>query len=246
MFVCEKDADKFFTFSNSHHPNIKFTFKKEKDTKIAFLDIWINKPSHSFYTSVFWECTLIGLYTNFSSFTSFSYKTGLIKTLIHRSYAISSSRNLFHDEIRNTKYLLEKNMYPPFSIDKQTKLFLNNKLSKNDTPKENSNKENTTYHKLPYNGDISVRTKKKIGELCKRFYKNIDIITVLTPFKIGSLFSSKDRLPSALRPFVVYKFTCAGCQFCYIVETRRHLTTRIKEHLVTDKKSHIMKHLFGE
>ena len=134
-------------------------------------------------------------------------------------------------------------MYPPFSIDKQIKLFLNNKLSENDTPKENSNKENTTYHKLPYNGDISVRTKKKIDESCKRFNKNIDINIVLTPFKIGSLFSSKDRLPSALRPFVVYKFTCAGCQFCYIAETRRHLTTRIKEHLVTDKKSHIMKHL---
>ena len=64
-----------------------------------------------------------------------------------------------------------------------------------------------------------------------------------TPFKIGSLFSSTDRLPNALRSFIVYKFTCAGCQSCYIGETRRHLATRIKEHLVTDKKSHITKHL---
>ena len=39
-------------------------------------------------------------------------------------------------------------MYPPYLIDKQIKLFLNNTLSENDTPKENSNKENTTYHKL--------------------------------------------------------------------------------------------------
>ena len=54
-------------------------------------------------------------------------------------------------------------MYRPYLIDKQIKLFLNNKLSKNDTPKENSNKENTTYQKLPYIDDISVRTKKKIG-----------------------------------------------------------------------------------
>ena len=58
-------------------------------------------------------------------------------------------------------------MYPSYLIDKQIKLFLNNKLSENDTPKENSNKENITYHKLPYIGDISVRTKKKIVELCK-------------------------------------------------------------------------------
>ena len=102
-------------------------------------------------------------------------------------------------------------MYPPYLIDKQIQLCLNHKLSENDTPKENSKKENTTYHKLPYIGDISVSTEKKVGELCKRFCKKTDINIVLTPFKICSLFSSKDRLPSALRSFAVYKFTCAGC-----------------------------------
>ena len=56
-------------------------------------------------------------------------------------------------------------MYPSFLIDKQMKLFLNKKLSTNDTPKGNSNKENTTYHKLPYIDDISLRIKEKIGEL---------------------------------------------------------------------------------
>ena len=30
---------------------------------------------------------------------------------------------------------------------------------------------------------------------------------------------------------------------CYTGKTRRHLATRIKEHFVTDKKSHIMKQL---
>ena len=34
-------------------------------------------------------------------------------------------------------------MYPHYLIDKQIKLFLNNKLPENDTPKENSNKEVT-------------------------------------------------------------------------------------------------------
>ena len=198
MFACEKDTDEFFTFLNSRHPNIKFTFE--------FLDICINKTNHSVATSVFRKSTSVGLYSNFSSFTPFSYKIRLIKTLIHQTYAIRSSCNLFHDEIENTKHLLKRSMYPPYLIDKQIKLFLNNKLSENDTPKENSNKENTTYHKLPYIGDISVRTKKKIVELCKRFCKKIDINIVLTPFKIGSLFSSKDRLSNALRSFAVYKY----------------------------------------
>ena len=146
LLACEKDADELFTFLNYHHPNINFTFEKEKDNKTTFLGICINKTNHSSCTSVFQKSMSMGLYTNISSFTPFSYKIGLIKTLIHQTCAISSSWNLFHDEIKNTKHLLEKNMYPPYLIDKQIKLLLNNKLSENDTAKENSNKANTTYH----------------------------------------------------------------------------------------------------
>ena len=49
----------------------------------------------------------------------------------------------------------------------------------------------------------------------------------------------KDPIPKFLKSFVVYKFVCAGCNG----ETTRHLSTRIKEHLKTDKKSHIFAHL---
>ena len=34
-----------------------------------------------------------------------------------------------------------------------------------------------------------------------------------------------------------------GCNACYIGEVTRHLSTRIKEHLEKDKKSHTFKHL---
>ena len=57
------------------------------------------------------------------------------------------------------------------------------------------------------------------------------------------MFSFKDRTPDALKSMVVYQFTCAGCNSRYIGETSRHLSTRIKEHTVSDKNSHIFKHL---
>ena len=53
----------------------------------------------------------------------------------------------------------------------------------------------------------------------------------------------KDFDPQSLRSRVVYKFQCASCNACYIGETTRHLSTRIREHLVSDKSSHIYKHL---
>ena len=46
-----------------------------------------------------------------------------------------------------------------------------------------------------------------------------------------------------LRSRVVYKFACAGCNACYVGETARHFSTRVREHLVSDRASHVFKHL---
>ena len=56
----------------------------------------------------------------------------------------------------------------------------------------------------------------------------------------------KDPIPKFLKSFVVCEFLCPGCNACYIGETTRHLSTRIKEHLETDKKSHIFAHLVND
>ena len=67
---------------------------------------------------------------------------------------------------------------------------------------------------------------------------------VFIPSKIGSMFSTKDKIPSFLKStMVVYKFVCASCNAWYKGETTRHLSTRIKEHLKTDKMLHIYQHL---
>ena len=57
------------------------------------------------------------------------------------------------------------------------------------------------------------------------------------------MFNVKDPILKFLKSFVDYKFVYPGCNACYIGETTRHLSARIKEHLETDKKSHIFAHL---
>ena len=66
---------------------------------------------------------------------------------------------------------------------------------------------------------------------------------VFTTTKISSMFSTKDAISDTLKSFVIYKFCCAGCNACYIGETSRHFFTRIKEHLRSDKQSHVYKHV---
>ena len=54
----------------------------------------------------------------------FSYKVGLVKTLLHRAFVISSNWSNFHLELNKTKEMLEKNLYPSNLIDQQIKQYL--------------------------------------------------------------------------------------------------------------------------
>ena len=56
-FNSEQDADELVKFLNSQHPNIKFTFEKRKDDKLAFLDILILKTDQKYCTSVYRKMT---------------------------------------------------------------------------------------------------------------------------------------------------------------------------------------------
>ena len=91
---------------------------------------------------------------------------------------------------------------------------------------------------------FSRHTHNKIKRIIKKLRKDQVILNlVFIPYKIGIMFSAKDKIPSFLKSMVVYKFVCASCNACYVGETAHHLPTRIKEHLKTDRKSHMYQHL---
>ena len=85
--------------------------------------------------------------------------------------------------------------------------------------------------------------KEKIIKHCKYQCKSTNINIVFLPFKVEDLISVNESVPKYLKSFVVYRFRCPGCNASYIGETTRHLTTRIKEHLETNSKSHVFTHL---
>ena len=125
LFNCEVDFD----YLNSRHSNIKFTFGKQNGGKLAFLDILISNENGNFCTIVLHKKTSIGLYINFTRVTHFSYKIGLIKTLLHRVFEISSSMNFFDQEKQTIKTLLIKNLYLSYIIEKDFKKCLENKFT---------------------------------------------------------------------------------------------------------------------
>ena len=98
----------FFEFLNRQHSNIKFTFEKQVNKQISFLDVLITNDVDQFFTSVFRKEPGIGLFTNYLGFAPFSYTVGLVRTSLHRAFMISSSWFLFNEEIVKIKHYLEK------------------------------------------------------------------------------------------------------------------------------------------
>ena len=162
---------------------------------------------------------------------------GLIKTLVYRAYKINNIWLGFHEDI------LKKNLFPAHLIEKIINRYITG-TQNNHHPRDSLPTTSPTfYFKLPYIGHFSAITQKKIRHFIKRYCKDLDIKLVFSSFKIGNLLGVKDPVPDGLRSRVVFKFVCAGCHACYFGETCRHFSTSVREHLVSDRASHIFRHL---
>ena len=246
VFKSELDAETFHTHLNTKQKNIKFTYEKQIENKLPFLDILISN-NENLQTSVFHKETYTGLLLNYFSYVPDFYKYGLTKTLIDRMYRINSTWINFDIDLENLKQVLLKNQYSLTMMDNVIKKYLQNTINKTNTgsmPAEMPNIE-TRYFKLPFIGMYSKVTKSKIEKLCKRFWKCAKVKLALTSNILRQTYLYKDSYPSVLSPEVLYKFVCASCNASYVGQTHRHLTTRVDEHFDKDKKSHIYQHLMS-
>ena len=142
--------------------------------------------------------------------------------MIDSSFKICNNWNSFHKDIKNSKSNLIRNAYPPFLIDENIKKYIDYKFSSND----NQLKDRTDVHCLR----VLHHIKNNLSKLCKEFCEErFNINLNFNSFEIKSYFSYNDRIPDHLKPFLVYKFTCASCSSSYIGKTSFHFKTRIGE-----------------
>ena len=78
---------------------------------------------------------------------------------------------------------------------------------------------------VQYRGNIS----EKFAESLLRIKAPSKIIFRIKKLK-DCLPSLKSKVEMSLRSKVVYKVKCPRCEACYVGQTGRHLSTRIKEH----------------
>ena len=66
--------------------------------------------------------------------------------------------------------------------------------------------------------------------ICSEIRKTIRVV-FRPSCRLSSFLRFKDRIPIALRSHVVYQFTYQCCSALYVGQTRRHIHTRISEHM---------------
>ena len=134
--------------------------EKEVDHKLAFLDVLVHNNPLDLQTSVFRKKTFTGLLTNYFSFTAFSYKIGLVRTLIDRVYKINSWLS-FHDVIKNLTIILRKNLFPVNIIEKVVNQYVSRAQVRPSDSSRVQKPISSYYFKLPYVGSFTAEAQKR-------------------------------------------------------------------------------------
>ena len=87
---------------NSYDESIQFTYEVEKDRKIAFLDVLIERNTRNdLETSVYRKSTNNNIYINWNAYSPRSWKIGTLRNLIRRAITICSTKDKLQAEIKH-------------------------------------------------------------------------------------------------------------------------------------------------
>jgi hypothetical protein len=218
---------------------LKFTYEQSTNNRLNFLDVRVDGSCGTYTTSVFKKPTNTGAYLNANSECPERYKSGTITALIHRTYKISSTWELFTQTINELKQTLVNNGYSNSIFDGILKKYLEKTFS----IASNSNNNGTT-HVLYYRNQMSTGYKTDEKVLKQIIKNNINCNNSRDKLQL-SIYYKNSRTSSLVmknsppapadlkRTNVVYQYTChiENCESHYIGMTTTTLSRRLTMHL---------------
>ena len=259
----EKKIDEVKNVLNEFHKDIKFTHEVENRGKISFLDVSVTrKTDGTFSTEIYRKKTDTNVYINWKSFSPKSWKIGTLKGLFRRAFVVCSAKRSLEKEIIFLQNVFTKvNGYPSRVVNKtlwemrktisrEKELEVNSdreNIVNVDPPKEKE-KENEVFHHLclPYKGVEGENVMKKFNSYLNGILpKNVKPRIIYKGKKIGSFFTLKDQVSKDHKSELIYGYyeSPDSNKVSYVGETNVRFGTRSNEHIITDKKSAIFKHI---
>ena len=169
-------------------------------------------------TLVYRKPKFSGVFINSESFLPDIYKRGLIETLLHRSFRLSSSYENFHQEIEILKSILKCNSYPHNLVNHCIKKFLNRLFVQRDLDFTVPKRELICI--LPYLSKSSIDLRTKLGRTIER---NLPLCKLKKIFrskcKLNTLFHFQDSLERKICSKIIYRYRCSNCNITYYGKT---------------------------
>ena len=233
VFNDEDECNEFFSHLNSLHPSLRFTFEKECNQTLPFLDVLVEKNNRKYVTSIYRKPTFTGQYIRWNSFCPMKRKNNLISTLVHRALVICSKSTL-ENELSNIQSILINYGYPEAIIN----TVMTKKMNQFCRPMQFGPKKCPVYLHLPWLGNVSLRYEMQIKTVAKRCYFAVEPCIVYTTRQLLPA-AKKDVLPAFHQSNIVYQILC-HCNSRYMGRTSQRLQQRIKQHV---PKTILQKHI---
>ena len=105
------------------------------DNKVAFIGNEVTKNGTEIETRAYRKPTNTCLPLDFQSQVDKLYKTGLLKTMLHRAYALSSTTETYNEECTRLRSIFCRLDYPVGLIDSTINIFVHNASANNSEKK---------------------------------------------------------------------------------------------------------------
>ena len=125
------------------YPNIKFTYEREVNNTLPFLEVLFIRNLDHIHTTVCRKETNNDLYLHWHTFTPISWKHETLRTLVNRAYIICWDNNYLQQELKHLECVFHtQHGYPLCRIKQIMKEVKENKrllvTAQNDTPLQNT------------------------------------------------------------------------------------------------------------
>ena len=164
LYNTDAAAD-FLATLNGLHPSLKFTMELPSENTIPFIGIQIIKNGTELETRVYRKPTNTGLLLHFQSHVDKRYKTGLLKTMLHRAHALSSTTEAFNEECAKLRSIFSRLDYPIGLVNSTINMFI---LSK---PEKKIDDVNTIRIVLPFKDQIAANAvRRQLRDLSRKIF----------------------------------------------------------------------------
>ncbi|XP_072021483.1 uncharacterized protein [Amphiura filiformis] len=197
--------------------NIKFTYEKEENSQIAFLDtLIVKKQDGSVKLLVYRKKTHTDQYLHFQSHHPLQHKLSVIRTLMDRKDKVITEEADKLVEEQKIKEALKLCGYPEWAFKDVNKK----------TAKKKDQSQTTT------RGMVVLPYKEGLSQRARRVFKKHGIQTSFKPHQTlrNILVHPKDKRDILQTAECVYEIPCLNCEKSYVGETARVFGTRLKEH----------------